>query len=32
MRKYLENYIIEVESKLNGKITKNDLENHLNKI
>ena len=32
MRKYLRDYISEIESKLNDKITKNDIENHLTKI
>ena len=32
MKEYLTNYINEVESKLDDKITKKDIENHLNKI
>lgn len=32
MKKYLQNYIISSNSKLNSKITKDDINNHLAKI
>ena len=32
MKEYLGSYIKETEEKLKGKITKSDIENHLNKI